>query len=441
MTVVASGQLTIVDVNDGVDGLTVIVSNEAVALPAGGVGNVLSYVGSGTTIQVFDGTTALSAVSSITGNGKFRIASKTQNPAGTLTIGATSYAGTTATIANHSAMSNAVSAVSLTYGITVQRLNGATVTINKVQSISKVRDGTASNVAEFAVSGTWNKPAGATMVVVELWGAGGGGSGGSSVNQPGCGGGGGGYVRRFLNAKALPSSVSVAIGAGGLGGPGLNTMVGQSIGQDGGDTSFGSYAKAIGGKGATLSTTMEESGGEGGGVAGVNSDEAGATRTTMNAAYGGGAGGLSYGASSTGPAHGGSSMFGGAGGGAGGHVFGWSQGRGSDGGTSNLSNVVSVGGGASGGAGPGYADGSGVDGANGSTIPGSPVGTGGGGGGGAFRNAYAAGKGGNGGTASGGGGGGCHSSADANSTIPASYGTGGNGGNGGNGYARITTLW
>lgn len=437
MTVVASGQLTIVDVNDGVDGLTVIVSNEAVALPAGGVGNVLSYVGSGTTIQVFDGTTALSAVSSIIGNGQFRIASKTQNPAGTLTIGATSYAGTTATIANHSAMSNAVSAVSLTYGITVQRLNGATVTINKVQSISKVRDGTASNVAEFAVSGTWNKPAGATMVVVELWGAGGGGSGGGPTYIGGAGGGGGGYIRRFLNAEALPSSVSVLIGAGGLGSSGVNTFDGQVVGQDGGSSKFGLYAEASGGKGGgTYSPAV--AGGDGGGVTGVSSDEAGATANTMNSSFGGAHGGApgllgsGFGVGATEQQLGGSSMFGGAGGGGGG---GWnfSMGPGGDGGTSGLTNSVVVGGGAVGGTANLTSGGVAGDGANGAPIAGLPIGTGGGGGGSSNRGT--GGKGGDGGIASGGGGGG---SGGGNGEP---YGKGGNGGNGGNGYARITTLW
>ena len=122
MTVVASGQLTIIDVNDGVDGLSVIVSNESHALSASSTGAVSSYVGSGTTIQVFEGSTALTAVA-------------------TLTVGAVTYSGTKATVAKHSAMTTASASVVITYPITIRRANGTTATVSKVQTITKAKAG------------------------------------------------------------------------------------------------------------------------------------------------------------------------------------------------------------------------------------------------------------------------------------------------------------
>lgn len=142
MTVVASGQLTIIDVNDGVDGLSVIVSNESHALSASSTGAVSSYVGSGTTIQVFEGSIALTAVTTLTANGQFTIGTPTQNPASTLTVGAVTYSGTTATVAQHSAMTTASTSVVITYPITIRRANGTTATISKVQTITKAKAGT-----------------------------------------------------------------------------------------------------------------------------------------------------------------------------------------------------------------------------------------------------------------------------------------------------------
>lgn len=125
----------------GLHALTLLVPNNAHTLPAASDGVVSSYVGSGTTIQVFEGTTALSAVANITANGQFTIGTPTQLPASTITVGARSYSGATATVAQHSAMTAGTDAVVVTYPITVRRSDGTTVTLSATQTLTKSKAG------------------------------------------------------------------------------------------------------------------------------------------------------------------------------------------------------------------------------------------------------------------------------------------------------------
>lgn len=123
----------------GSNGLTVVMSNESHTLPAGSDGTVSSYTNSGTTIQVYEGATLLTAGGSA--NGSFTVGAATQAPASTLTVGAVSYAGNTATVAVHSAMAAGTDSVTLTFPITVKRADGTTATINKTQTLTKAKAG------------------------------------------------------------------------------------------------------------------------------------------------------------------------------------------------------------------------------------------------------------------------------------------------------------
>lgn len=123
----------------GLSGITITLSNESHTLPSTDTGTVLNYTGSGTTVQVYEGTTLLSAVSSITANSQFTIGTPTVSPAGSITVGSRSYSGTTATVGVHSAASTSADVITITYPISIRRSDSTTATINKVQTLTKAK--------------------------------------------------------------------------------------------------------------------------------------------------------------------------------------------------------------------------------------------------------------------------------------------------------------
>jgi len=137
---------------DGLNGLTVVVTNESHTVPASTTGAVSSYLGSGTQIQVYEGGVALSASGTAT-TSAFRIGTIAQAPASTLTVGAVTYATATATVANHSAMAAGTDSVVLTIPVTIYRANGTSVTVSKVQTITKSKAGTAGAVGAVGATG------------------------------------------------------------------------------------------------------------------------------------------------------------------------------------------------------------------------------------------------------------------------------------------------
>lgn len=232
---------------------------------------------------------------------------------------------------------------------------------------------------------TWNKPAGAKMVLVQMFAAGGSGANGAAF---GISAGGGGYGEAWLPAIMLPDVVAVTVGAGG---------VGNSV--PGGNTNFGTFTFVKGGAAST---------------AGLGSPSVG---TTASLLFNGGSAANSF------------TARGGPAGGTGGSASG-----GGNPGVVGGNNIASFGGGV-----PGWLGGN-AGGLGGTTVspngqPGfsSPVGSiiagTGGGGGASSSGGNSAGNGGAGGFPAGGGGQGGNGP-----TI-------GLGGNGGNGIILVTTFF
>ena len=149
------------------------------------------------------------------------------------------------------------------------KVDGSTITIAS-GVISSTGGGGGSNIQVFTSSGTWTKPTFATgnqLVCIQEWG--GGGGGGEAVYA--AGGGGGAQNFGCFNEAALPSTVTVTVGAAGTGASTANGSGGV-----GGETSFGAYLLAYGGGGGSASAaTTGSNGGGGGGVAGSGSSISG----------------------------------------------------------------------------------------------------------------------------------------------------------------------
>jgi len=110
---------------------------------------------------------------------------------------------------------------------------------------------------EFLANGTFTVPNNIAGGVVYITGCGGGGSGASSGYNSGnggltTGGAGGFYVEKYPVPVSAADSIPAIIGVGGL--PAVNTGAGTDLGNDGGDSVFGSLV-IKGGEGGINSGT------------------------------------------------------------------------------------------------------------------------------------------------------------------------------------------
>ncbi|MFT3972182.1 MAG: DUF2793 domain-containing protein [Amaricoccus sp.] len=128
--------------------------------------------------------------------------------------------------------------------------------------------GRLKSVQKFTASGTWTRPSGIRLIVVEVIGGGGGGGGVSgAASSIGAAGGGGGGAYNSLLIEDPAASYVVVVGSGGS--SGANT---GGTGGTGGSSSFGgSICAADGGDGGVGQTAGTAAGFSAGGAGGAAS--------------------------------------------------------------------------------------------------------------------------------------------------------------------------
>ena len=163
-------------------------------------------------------------------------------------------------------------------------------------------------LVEYLTTSAFTKPPGYQAFDTELWAGGGSGSKGVASTQCG-GGGGGGYKKVRVLSSSVGTTETVTIGAGGVA-----QTVATTVGNVGGNTTFGSFATAYGGGGGGPGDgSGVGSGGGGGGGGSLGRGESGGNNGGSGAGSGDGGGPL--GGSGTNSGNGTDSMYGGSGGG------------------------------------------------------------------------------------------------------------------------------
>jgi hypothetical protein len=132
--------VTVAKVRAGTHSITIVAPNQAHALPADNAGTVSSYSGSGTALQVFEGATALTYVTTSPAAGQYNITPSVTT--GTITAGSiTGATTTTATVGNHSAMTTDVAVILYTFS--GKRADGSTFLEYLSQTLTKSKTGAA----------------------------------------------------------------------------------------------------------------------------------------------------------------------------------------------------------------------------------------------------------------------------------------------------------
>ncbi len=154
---------------------------------------------------------------------------------------------------------------------------GTTVAVHASATTSGFDSGLAS-VQTFTSSGTWTKPSGIRLVMVEVQGAGSSGIRASAIAGRYAGGGGGGYARKVIDVSSI-STATITVGTGGAATNSTTTSNagGSSIWSDGTNTVTGGGAPSftnsndyVTGAGGTGSGgDLNVSGQAGGGYAGA----------------------------------------------------------------------------------------------------------------------------------------------------------------------------
>lgn len=180
--IVATDTLTVASIkpgsdgDDGTDALTVILSNEAHAIPVDKNGTA-TFTGSGTTIRLFEGVTELDYDGSGATNGHWTVADPTDTNVTSASSPFTE-SGNQVIVSAITAMSAATGNRSFT--ITGKRANGDAISLSKVQSFVKTVDGddgdpganapvvhTSASHVNFNKDGSTYDPAGTSTILLE----------------------------------------------------------------------------------------------------------------------------------------------------------------------------------------------------------------------------------------------------------------------------------
>ena len=135
----------------GAAAINVLLSNESCSVPADNSGNVTSYVGTGTTINVFEGATELTYDGTGTSNGTWKVVASGSN----ITPSSPTDSGMFATYGDHSAMALGSDTALITYTISGKRTNGTDFSILRSHNFTKSKagsDGAAGKVANIIAS-------------------------------------------------------------------------------------------------------------------------------------------------------------------------------------------------------------------------------------------------------------------------------------------------
>jgi hypothetical protein len=131
----------------GVDAVSVVLSNDTHTLPAASDGTVAvgSYAGSGTTVQVFDGTREVIYDAVGTTNGTWKVVATPTN----ITVGTLTDSGNYLTVGVASGVAAGIDTASISYAITGKAFNGDAINITAQQSFSKSKAGVAGTPATY----------------------------------------------------------------------------------------------------------------------------------------------------------------------------------------------------------------------------------------------------------------------------------------------------
>ena len=144
----ARDMMTMIGLRAGAHGITVMLSNEAHTLPKTTAG-VVTYAGSGTNINVWEGATALTADSSSPyANSTFRV---TNTPTG-ITPGAITGAGTT-TLTYGDSSNMTTDPAKIVFTIIAKREDGTEITVTKQQSLSLSQQGATGGTGDTGGTG------------------------------------------------------------------------------------------------------------------------------------------------------------------------------------------------------------------------------------------------------------------------------------------------